>query len=310
MAFLSAFGKCLPARVVGNSELAARIGVAEDWIASASGILERRFAEDSETIVDLALGAAQDCLGHAGIASSQLGMIVVASGSVGRQFPGPSVELACRLGAQGIPTVDLPLPSTGSLMGIALAERFAARQSRVLVVAAERMSRIVMREPVDRNTAILFGDGAGACLVSQEAGLAEIRDFILCSDGTYSEDLRLEFGRPLEMNGPSVLLQAARKLPRVIADLLARNQLHPSDVAGFLLHQANQNLLDRVARSLGVPEQRLFTNIRRYGNTSSASMLIAAAEWQEAHGFQPHVPVVMAAFGAGFHWGALLVTGA
>ena len=112
------------------------------------------------------------------------------------------------------------------------------------------------------------------------------------------------------MNGPSVLLQAARKLPRVIADLLARNQLHPSDVAGFLLHQANQNLLDRVARSLGVPEQRLFTNIRRYGNTSSASMLIAAAEWQEAHGFQPHVPVVMAAFGAGFHWGALLMTGA
>jgi 3-oxoacyl-[acyl-carrier-protein] synthase-3 len=310
MAFLSAFGKCLPSRIVGNRELAARIGVAEDWIESVSGIQERRFAEETESIVDLALGAAQDCLGRSGMASSQLGMVVVASGSADRQFPGPSVQLACRLGVQGIPTVDLPMPSTGSLMGIALAERFAARQGNVLVVAVERMSRIVLREPVDRNTAILFGDGAGACLVRPDAGLAEIRDFILCSDGTYSEDLRLEFGRPLEMNGPSVLLQAARKLPRAIADLLARNQINPLDVDAFLVHQANQNLLDRVARALGVPEQRLFTNIRRYGNTSSASMLIAAAEWQEASGFRPQLPVVLAAFGAGFHWGALLVTGA
>ena len=310
MAFLSAFGKYLPARVVSNRELAARIGVAEDWIAGASGIQERRFAGDTETVVDLALGAAQDCLGRAGVEGSQLGMIMMASGSVDRAFPGPSVELACRLGVPGIPTIDLPMPSTGSLVGIALAEGIAPRQGKVLVVAAERMSQIVLREPVDRNTAILFGDGAGACLISRDAGIAEIRDYILCSDGAYSEDLRLAFGRPLEMNGPSVLLQAARKLPRVITDLLARNQLHPQDVAAFLVHQANQNLLDRVARAVGIPEQRLFTNIRRYGNTSSASMLIAAAEWQEADGFRPDMPVVLAAFGAGFHWGAMLVTGA
>jgi 3-oxoacyl-[acyl-carrier-protein] synthase-3 len=310
MAFLSAFGKCLPPRVVSNSELAARIGVTAEWIESASGIQERRFVDDTESTVDLAFGAANDCLERSGIANSQLGMIVVASGSAERQFPGPGVQLACRLGVQGIPVIDLPMPSAGSLFGIVLAERFAVGQGNVLVVGVECMSRIVLRERVDLNTAILFGDGAGACLVRRDAGLAEIRDAILCSDGTYSEDLRLEFGRPLEMNGPSVILQAARKLPRVITDLLARNRINPSDVDAFLVHQANQNLLDRVARALNVPEHRLFTNIGRYGNTSSASMLIAAAEWQEMNGFRPNVPVVLAAFGAGFHWGAMLVTGA
>ncbi len=309
MAFLNAFGKYLPARVVGNQELGALLGVTPEWIESASGILERRYAAETETVVDLALQAAVNCLERSDTTLSQLAMIVVACGSADRQFPGPGVQVAARLGIPGIPVIDLPLPSSGALFGIALAARFADGQGPVLVIASERMSAIIRREPMDRNTAILFGDGAGACLVHPDQGPAEIRDSILCSDGTYSEDLRLEFGEPLRMNGPSVMLQAARKMPRAITDLLARNRIQPSDVGVFVLHQANQNLLDRVARALDVPGEKLFSNIRGYGNTSSASMLIAAAEWQEATGFTPRVPVILAAFGAGFHWGALLAAG-
>ena len=309
MAFLRAFGKYLPSRVVDNQELGAALGVTPEWIESASGIRERRYAGEAESVADMAVAAARDCLQRSGIEGSQLTMIVSASGSAERQFPGPAVTIAVRLGIPGVPAIDLPMPSSGALFGIALASRFPAGEGPVLVVAGERMARIVRREPADKNTAILFGDGAGACVVDPGAGAAEIRDCLLQSDGANSEDLRLEFGGALEMNGPSVLLHAARKLPRAISDLLGRNRIAPSEVGAFLLHQANQNLLDRVARALQVPPDRVFSNIRRYGNTSSASLLIAAAEWQEAAGFSPRMPVVLAAFGAGFHWGALLAAG-
>jgi 3-oxoacyl-[acyl-carrier-protein] synthase-3 len=309
MAFLCSFGSYLPARVVSNIELGARLGVTAEWIEGASGIQERRFAGAGESVADLATLAAADCLAREQPAGSKPRMIIMASGSAERQFPGPGVQLACRLGLQGTPVIDLPLPSTGALFALALAEKFAADYGSVLVVAAECMSRIVLREPLDRNSAILFGDGAGACLVRTDNGIAEICDSILCTDGTYSEDLRLEFSRPLEMNGPVVILQASRKLPRVITDLLGKNSLSPADVDAYLLHQANQNLLDRVARVLQVPAEKFFSNIHRYGNTSSASMLIAAAEWHATVGFRPAVPAVFAAFGAGFHWGALLVRG-
>jgi 3-oxoacyl-[acyl-carrier-protein] synthase-3 len=106
------------------------------------------------------------------------------------------------------------------------------------------------------------------------------------------------------MNGLTVILQASRKLPAAIAEVLARQNVAAQDVAAFLLHQANQNLLTRVAKALGVPAERVFSNVARYGNTSSASMLIAAAEWSQAN--PPVGPVVFSAFGAGFHWGALL----
>ena len=111
------------------------------------------------------------------------------------------------------------------------------------------------------------------------------------------------------MDGRAVILQASRKLPRVITELLERNQLAPGAVSAFLMHQANQNLLDGVARALRVSTERFFSNIRRYGNTSSASMLIAAAEWQASAGFREGEPVVFVVFGAGFHWGALLAVG-
>jgi 3-oxoacyl-[acyl-carrier-protein] synthase-3 len=309
MAFLRAFGSYLPAHALKNAELAAQLGVTAEWIENASGIQERRVAEASDSVTDLAVRAASDCLDRAKLTSAELGMIIVTSGSVERQFPGPGVQVACRLGLQSTPVIDLLLPSTGALYGIALAERFADVSGNILVVAAECMSKVVMREPLNRNSAILFGDGAGACLISPDSGFARICDFLLCTNGAYSEDLKLDFGRPLEMNGSSVIIHAARKLPAIIRDLLGRNSLNPADVETYILHQANQNLLDRVATALQVPAEKVFSNIRNYGNTSSASMLIAAAEWHAARNLPPLAPAVLAAFGAGFHWGAVLVKG-
>jgi 3-oxoacyl-[acyl-carrier-protein] synthase-3 len=187
---------------------------------------------------------------------------------------------------------------------MAIASRLAEDYGDVLVVAAEKMSAIIQAHPLEKNTAILFGDGAGAALVSSRPGSWRILDSALHSDGQFGEDLRYDWTSPLKMNGLSVILHAARKMPAAIQEALDRSKVAATGVAQFLLHQANQNLLVRVARALGVPESRVFSNVARYGNTSSASMLIAAAEWSAEA--SPAGPIVFSAFGAGWHWGALV----
>jgi len=206
----------------------------------------------------------------------------------------------------GAPAIDLPVASAGGLFGMALSAALSAIHGNALVVATEKMSSVASLEPLERGVAPLFGDGAGACLVGPENGPARVIDSAIHSDGAFAEDLRLEFASPLAMNGRSVILQASRKIPAAITELLERNHLPASSIQVFLMHQANQNLMDRVARALGVDAGRFYSNIRRYGNTSSASMLIAASEWWRNPGPSPGSLICFAAFGAGFHWGALL----
>lgn len=299
-AYIHSFGAYLPERVVGNGELAGRLGCTPEWIVEMSGIEERRYAAPEETVASLAASAARRCLENAGAASP--GLILVASGSAERRFPGPAVTAAAQLGLAGVPALDLPMASAGGLFAIALAAGLAARYSSILVVGAEKMSAVAK----DKGAAILFGDGAGACLVSAQPGPLRALDSSLHSDGAYSEDLYLDFNADLVMNGRAVILQASRKLPAVISELLERSSLQPRDVCAYLLHQANQNLMNRVARALCVEPRRFPSNIRRYGNTSSASLLIAASEWWAAERPAPGARVCLAAFGAGLNWGAAL----
>jgi len=309
MAGIEAFGAYLPARTVSNAELAASIGCDADWILQVSGIAERRYAEESEDIVDMAVHAAEACLRRAGRTATDIRFVIVASASEPRRFPGPAAIVAHRLGAGEVPALDVPVASAGALIAMVLGNLLAATYEVVLVVAAEKMSAFTRREPPDRNVAILFGDGAGACLLLANQGRARIVDHVLHSDGAFAEALSLHADGTLAMDGRAVIMQASRKIPRVITEVLERNGLSPAEVPAFLLHQANQNLLDGVARALRVPPGRFFSNLHAYGNTSSASLLIAAAEWDQREGFRSGAPVVFAAFGAGFHWGAVLAVG-
>jgi 3-oxoacyl-[acyl-carrier-protein] synthase III len=302
VAAIKAFGAYLPSRIVTNRELAARLDCEAQWILDVSGIEERRYASPEETVTTMGVAAAR-----AATSTEDIGMILVSSGSAERRFPGPAASVAHALGLDGVPAIDLPIASAGSLFGMAVAAPLSAIYGNVLVIASEKMSAIAMREPMERGVAPLFGDGAGACLIGPEEGPARILDSILHSDGAFAEDLHLDFGAPLAMNGRSVILQASRKLPSAIGELLERNRRTPRSVKVFLMHQANQNLMDRVARALDVEAARFYSNIRRYGNTSSASMLIAAAEWWRDPGPAAGDLICFAAFGAGFHWGALLV---
>lgn len=309
MAYLKGFGAYVPSRIVRNDEIGALIGCEPEWITNVSGIEERRFADPGESVADLAVRAAEDCLSRTGLKPSELGMVIVSSGTPERQFPGPAAAVARRLGSGESPAIDLPIASAGSLFGMSLAARLVEAYRNVLVVGAERMSEVILRKPMERAVSMLFGDGAGACLISSEAGHARIIDSTIHSDGSFTPDLRLEYDQPLAMNGRSVILQASRKIPRAVGAILERNGRAPADVDVFLMHQANQNLIVRIAEALGVSPERFFSNIRKYGNTSSASMLIAAAEWEQSAGFQNGFTSVFAGFGAGFHWGALLATG-
>jgi 3-oxoacyl-[acyl-carrier-protein] synthase-3 len=292
--------------VVANDELAARLGCEASWIREVSGIEERRYAGVDESVSSMAVEAARQCLERAGATSADVGLVVVSTGSSERCFPGPAAQVAKQLGAGQTAAMDVPMASAGGLFGMAFAATLASRYGNVLVVASEKMSTVVAREPADRGTAILFGDGAGACLITYEDGAARIVDHVLHSDGSFADDLRLEFDTPLAMNGRSVIMQASRKTPAAIGEVLDRQQKKPAEVEVFLMHQANQNLIDRVARAVQVDPSKFYSNIARYGNTSSASMLIAASEWWQTPGPRSGQLICFAAFGAGFHWGALL----
>ncbi|HVO98025.1 MAG TPA: ketoacyl-ACP synthase III [Bryobacteraceae bacterium] len=300
MTYIHAFGAHLPSRVVDNAEMASQLNCTAEWIESASGIRERRWAGE-ETVADLATAAARDCLSRAGVEASQLGMIIVSSGSAERRFPGPASTVAAVLGLNATPVLDLPIASAGAIFALSLASQLTSCYGDILVIAAEKMSTVIQGAPLDQNTAILFGDGAGAALVSARPGRMEVIDSVLHTDGANRDDLTLDWTGPLRMNGLTVILQVSRKLPAVILEVLQRAGIAPAAVKQFVMHQANQNLLMKVAKSLGVEPSLMFSNIAKYGNTSSASMLIAASEWEPTPG-----PVVFAGFGAGFNWGALV----
>ena len=309
MPFLRAFGHSLPERVVTNDELAQACAVDPAWIRDVSGIEQRRYAADTDTVAGLAVQAAHACLANAGLSAADLGMLIVSSGSADRFCPGPAAEVAAALGLNATPALDIPVASAGSLTGLATAAQFAPSVGRVLVVGSEIMSRRVDRTPDGKNTAILFGDGAGAALIDPSEGFARIVDHALYTDGSASEILFItpnEQGQlRLHMDGGAVILQASRKLPRAITTLLEKHGLAPSQLGHVLMHQANLNLIQRVAKATAIDPARFFVNIARYGNTSSASLLIAASEWRaQTPSFTE--PLLMTAFGAGLNWGALL----
>ena len=309
MSFLHSFGHYVPDRIVSNDELAQACAVEPAWILEVSGIRERRYAAAGETVASLGIHAAEVCLARAGLLAADLGMVIVSSGSADRFCPGPAATIAAGLGLTSTPALDIPTASAGALTGLVLADALAPTLGPILVLGSEIMSRRVQRTPEGKNMAILFGDGAGAALVVPESyatpGFARITGHALHTDGTASEILYIADGL-LHMDGMSVIGQASRKIPRAVTALLEQHALAPAQVGHVLMHQANLNLIAKVARSTAIDPDRFFVNIDRYGNTSSASLLIAASEWHAQLATPLAAPVLFTAFGAGLNWGALL----
>ena len=307
MSAITGFGHFLPAGVLRNETLAAEFKVTPEWIVSMCGIETRRVAAAEETVCDLAEHAALECLQDAGIAAGKLGAIIACTGTPHRQFPGVSAEVQKRINVVGIPAFDLHLASISGLFGLAIADRMCEQWGPTLVVAAEVMTRVLAQGPRVKETAILFGDGAGACVVTPGDGPFAVRDISISSDATFSEALRLEAGSTLQMDGRTIILHVRRKLGQAVTELLERHSLRADQIGLFLFHQANLRLLEKLMQELEIDRRQCFINIEKYGNTSSASWLIAASEAKAAGLLRPGTKVVIAAFGAGLSWGAALI---
>ncbi|MGH2353128.1 MAG: beta-ketoacyl-ACP synthase III [Chloroflexota bacterium] len=317
------WGKALPERVLTNLDLEKMVDTSDDWIRSRTGIRERRIAGPQETTLTLAVEAGRRALDVAGIAPAQLDLIVVCTFSP--EFGGmPSTASLVQdaIGAHRAGAFDLNAACSGFIYGLAMAQATitAGINQTVLVIGAETMSRLL--DWSDRTTCVLFGDGAGAVLLQAAPGPGGVLSCVLGSNGAGGELLWIPGGgsrRPasaqtvqeaqhfIRMNGKEVYRFAVTAAPRAALDAVARSGITVADVDLFIPHQANIRIIHSAAATLGVPEERIFVNVDRYGNTSAASIPIALCEAVEAGRVTEGEHVLLAGFGGGLTWGAAVL---
>jgi 3-oxoacyl-[acyl-carrier-protein] synthase-3 len=301
-------GAALPERRVASAEIAARVGVDLDWITRRTGIAQRRYAAPGERVSDLAVAAGRAALLDAGIDASEVDMVLVATLAADEITPATAPLVAHELGTINAAAIDVGAACAGAIaaLGHATAWIEAGRARNVLVIGAEILTRFVDFD--DRRTAPLFGDGAGALVVSGDAD-GRIGPFVLGSDGAAASAIRATRERGvLEMEGHETFLMAVHRLATSTEQVLEQAGLWLGDVDLFVYHQANGRILSAVAERLGVAGERVFDCIAQLGNTSAASVPLALVEAQRAGALTPGARVVLGAVGAGLVWGATVIT--
>lgn len=315
---LTGVGSFLPKRVLTNAELANRIDTSDEWIVERTGIRERRIAADDEKTSDLACAAAVNALSAAGRDAKDIDLIIVATTTPDLTFPATAARVQAALGVTEGAAFDLQAVCSGFIFALATADNFLARgqAKRALVIGAETFSRIMDWE--DRGTCILFGDGAGAVILeaqdeAQAGGRGVISTF-LRTDGRMHDLLYVD-GGPSEtktvgkvrMVGNAVFRQAVEHISGAMLEACARANIPLSDVDWFVPHQANQRILDGVARRLGIPGEKVVSTVAHHGNTSAASVPLALDTAVLDGRIKPGQLVLMEALGGGLTWGAALV---
>jgi 3-oxoacyl-[acyl-carrier-protein] synthase-3 len=316
-------GAYVPERVIDNQFWADRLDTSDEWITQRSGIKRRHFAAEGETTVDLAYEAARLALDDAGITASELDEIAIATDTPEVYTPDTAAFLQHRLGAREIPCYDLGGSGcAGFLQALDIARaRVLYGKRRVLVVGVELISRLL--DWTDRSTIVLFGDGAGAMVLSADAGGSEILAARAGTDGSKTGILTLEAGgsrlpfseevarrglhQKLEMNGRQVFKHAVARMAEVSRQVLEEAGVAMSDIKLVVPHQANLRILEAVAKVLDLPEDKLCVTVDEYGNTGSASVPLALWKAREDGRVQAGDLVLLTAFGAGFHWASLLL---
>jgi 3-oxoacyl-[acyl-carrier-protein] synthase III len=301
-------GAALPERVVTNADLETRLDTDDAWIVRRTGIRERRILDPGEQLSDLAAQACELALADAGRRVDEVDAIIVSTISPDRLTPGLAPYVAERLGAERASTVDVNAACAGFLNALELAASLveSGRAGVVLVCGAEALSRITDHD--DRSTAVLFGDGAGAVVVAGGELDLGIGPVILGADAAHADLLYAERDDPkLRMQGREVYRHAIRRMVAATSEALRRAGASIEDVDLLVAHQANSRILESAATELGLPRERLALYVDRTANTSSASIPLALAFAERDGVLRPGATVALAAFGAGFVWGAALV---
>lgn len=319
---LAGTGRYSPARVVTNDEFSKILDTSDQWIRERTGIRERRIANEQETNACMAKAAALQVLGDLGMTPLDLDAIVYATASPDRLLPSAACDLQSILGAKNAAAFDVGAACAGFLYALNVAEALiAAEQARqVLVIAAERLTKIM--DWSDRSTAVLFGDGAGATLVRPSDGTRGILSNYMKSDGTLAEllyrpgggaihppdeELLKDHSYYIHMAGREVFKHAVRSMADACDQALRRAGLTGADVDLLIPHQANIRIIEATAKHAGLPMDKVYVNVDRYGNTSAASVAIALDEAVRTGRLVPGMTVLLVAFGAGLTWASMAV---
>ncbi len=311
-------GGYLPERVMTNFDLEKMVDTTDEWIRERTGIEQRRIAADNQTTCDLAEQASLDALQMANVAATDLDMIIVATTTPDKIFPSTATLLQQRLGNHGAPAFDVQAVCTGFIYALSVADQFIKTGSaqKILVVGAETLSRITNWE--DRNTCVLFADGAGAVVLeaSTETGILSTH---IHADGQYEELLHVPSGtskRPvtddvaektMAMKGNEVFKIAVNTLSRIATETLQANQMTKEDLDWLVPHQANLRIINATARKLNLDEGRTVITVNKHANTSAASIPLALNEAVRDGRIQKGQTMLLEAFGGGFTWGSALI---
>ncbi len=319
---ITGLGCYAPERVLMNDELSELVDTSDEWIQTRTGIKERRIAAPEQATSDLCLPAAEAALRDAGARAEELDLVIVTTITPDLLFPSTAALVAARLGADSAAAYDLSAGCTGFVYGVAqgYAAISAGLAKKVLVIGADMLSRIV--DWSDRSTCVLFGDGAGAVLLEQvDAG--GFHAFELGADGAGGMELLIPAGgsrRPasaetvaagehyVKMNGREVYKFATRVLPSSARAVLEASGQSIAEIDLYVPHQANLRIIEHAAKKLGIKMERVFVNVDRYGNTSSASIPLALCEARAEGRLEKGTLVLMTGMGAGLTWGSSVIT--
>ncbi len=318
---LVATGRYLPDNVVTNDDLAERLDTSDEWIRTRTGIAERRIAPDGMHASDMGARAARKAMAKAGIEPGEVDIVILSTATPDRWLPSTACDVQALLGCKNAVAFDIMAACTGFLYAMSMGEGYlaAGRGEIALIISTEKMSSIVDWE--DRTTAVLFGDGAGAAVLKPSNGSGRgILSSHLRSDGSLAELLyrpgggsvdpvsqsMLDEGRHLmRMQGREIFKNAVRSMAEACNLALKHAGMTADDVDLLVPHQANIRIIEATAKYAGIPMDRVFVNVHRYGNMSSATVPVALDEAQEQGLIGPGSNVLTVAFGAGLTWGAM-----
>jgi len=314
-------GSYVPQKVLTNKDLEKMVETSDEWITTRTGIKERRIASAEESTSVLATHAAREALKEANVKSEELDLIVVATVTPDMPFPATACFVQKKIGAADAACFDLNAACAGFLYGLELARSMIASgaSERALVIGAEKLTAVT--DWTDRNTCVLFGDGAGAAVLAPVTNGGILASY-LGSDGNLTELLMLPAGGSLhpataetvrdhmhfiKMRGNEVFKLAVKIMSDAACKALKKCRLDVDDIDCFIPHQANMRILDAVARKMGLPKEKIFFNVAQYGNMSAASTAVALSEAYHGGRIKPGTVVVLDAFGAGLVWGSCVL---
>ena len=297
-------GRYVPEKIVTNQDLEKIMDTSDEWIRTRTGIEARRIADDSMNTSDMAYEAAVKALENAGVSAEEIDLILVATVTPDQSFPSVACMIQDKLGATKAAAMDVSAACAGFMYGMITASQFiqTGAYQHVLVVGVEKLSKITNWE--DRNTAVLFGDGAGAAVMGPVSDGRGIISFELGAAGSGGKHL-LQEGNFISMNGREVFKFAVRQMGESSLNVLAKAGLSREDVDLLIPHQANIRIMEASRERLNLPPEKMTKTIDKYGNTSSASIPIAMVEELEAGRIKDDDLLVMVGFGGGLTWGAI-----